>query len=182
MSSPTKVGVIGLSKTGWAATALAPSLFSIPDKFNLVAVSTTSAESAQASAKEYSEAVGHPVKAYHGDSSQLSEDPDVDLVVVTVKAPYHLKTVLPVIESGKDFFIEWPAGANYAETKRIHDKARTKGMRTIVGLQSRQSPTLQKVDCYFRRFLYIILKTISSGQRVNRIRQNRQNLIHFHRK
>jgi len=145
-SSPIQVGFIGLSKTGWASTALAPSMLQFKDKYALKAVSTSSPESASASAEKYTNELGYPVKAYHGDASQIANDSGVGLVVVSVKAPLHRALVLPAIEAGKDVFIEWPAGANLKETTEIADAARQKGVKTIVGLQGRHSPVITKVS------------------------------------
>ncbi|KAF9483262.1 NAD-binding Rossmann fold oxidoreductase [Pholiota conissans] len=147
MSQPIKVGFIGLSTTGWAASALAPSLLqpSLQGKYNLVAVSTTSEGSAKASAEKYSTQTGHAVTAHHGDSSLISSNPNVELVAVSVKAPMHKQVVLPVIEKKRDFFIEWPAGRNLKETIEIAEAAHRQGVKSFVGLQARNSPVIQKV-------------------------------------
>ena len=58
------------------------------------------------SAKKYSEAVGHAVKAYYGVTSKIADDPEVELVPMPVKAPDHKAALLPEIEAGKDIFIE----------------------------------------------------------------------------
>jgi predicted dehydrogenase len=144
--SATKVGFVGLSAAGWASVALAPSLLRI-DKFTLTAVSTTSEASAAASAKKYSEELGHMVKPFYGNTSQIASDPDVDLVVVSVKAPVHQATVMPVIEAGKDLFVEWPGGVGLEEASAIAEAARKKGIRTMVGLQGRHAPSIKKVMC-----------------------------------
>lgn len=147
MSQPIKVGFIGLSATGWAASALGPSLLqsSLQSKYNLVAISTTSEESAKASAEKHSAQTGHVIKPYHGDSSLIAADPDVDLVVVSVKAPKHKQVILPVIEKKKNFFIEWPAGTNLKDTLEIAEAAHRNGVKSIVGLQARNSPVIKKV-------------------------------------
>jgi predicted dehydrogenase len=146
MSSPINVGFIGLSKTGWASTALAPAMLQHKDKYTLKAVSTSSPESASASAEKYTKELGYPVIAYHGDPSRVAGDPDVGLVVAAVKAPNQMAAVLPAIEAGKDVFLEWPAGANLKETTEIADAARRKGIKAMVGLQSRHSPVIRKVS------------------------------------
>lgn len=144
---PIKVGFIGLSAAGWASIALGPSLLNpkFSARYKLTAVSTTSAASASASAQEQSEKLGHEVKAYHGESSQIASDPDVDFVIVSVKAPSHKSTVLPVIAAKKDFFLEWPAGNGLAQSSEIAEAARKQGVRSIVGLQGRQSAAVKKV-------------------------------------
>ncbi|KZP11629.1 NAD(P)-binding protein [Athelia psychrophila] len=142
--SPIKVGVIGLSSTGWAANALAPGLLNAPS-FSLTAVSTTSAASAEASAQKYSALAGHPVKPFHGDATGIANDKDVDLVAVSVKAPAHKVVALAAIEAGKDVFIEWPAGANAKETAEIAAAAKAKGVKSLVGLQGRQAPSVKEI-------------------------------------
>ncbi|KZP22061.1 NAD(P)-binding protein [Athelia psychrophila] len=142
--SPIKVGVVGLSSTGWASNALAPGLLNAPS-FSLTAVSTTSAASAEASAQKYSALAGHPVKPFHGDVSGIASDKDVDLVAVAVKAPAHKAAALAVIAAGKDVFIEWPAGANTKETAELAAAAKAKGVKSVVGLQGRQAPSVKKI-------------------------------------
>ncbi|KAJ3516224.1 hypothetical protein NLJ89_g1260 [Agrocybe chaxingu] len=146
-SAPIKVGFVGLSASGWAAQILGPSITdpSLHSKYDLVAISTTSAASAQTSAQKYAEKVGHPVKAYHGDVSQIANDPDVNFVAVSVKAPSHKELVLPAIEAGKDFFLEWPAGTSSKETEEIAEAAKRRGVKSLIGLQGRHSRAVLKV-------------------------------------
>lgn len=143
-SHPIRVGFVGLSSTDWASSALAPSLLSSP-AYKLTALSTTNADSAQAAAAKYTEQLGHAVTPYHGSTSQIAGDSEVDLVVVSVRTAHHKAALIPAIEAGKDVFIEWPAGRNLAETQELADRAREKGIRTAVGLQGRHSPALRKV-------------------------------------
>jgi predicted dehydrogenase len=144
---PLKVGFVGLSASGWASQVLAPALLDpeVQEHFKLVAVSTTKAESAAASAQNYSQLFKHEIKAYHGDVSQIASDPDVDFVAVAVRAQSHKDIVKKVIENGKPFFVEWPVGRNVEETRELATLAREKGLKTLVGLQGRQSNITQKV-------------------------------------
>ncbi|KAJ3502038.1 hypothetical protein NLJ89_g9068 [Agrocybe chaxingu] len=127
-AAPIKVGFVGLSASGWAADILGPSLLepSVRPKYDLVAISTTAPESAQASADKYAEKV-----------ATLSK--------LAVKVSVHKQVILPVIEAGKNFFLEWPAGVSLKETQEIADAAKAKGLRTLIGLQGRHSRTLSKV-------------------------------------
>lgn len=150
-SLPIRIGVIGLSTSGgWATTLLAPLLdptSSVFQTYKLVALATRSPESAAATAAKYSEQLGHDIKAYHGASGarDLAQDPDVDLVVVSVKVTDHKAAVLPAIEAGKDVFVEWPLGKGFQETVEIAQKAREKGVRTMVGTQAIHTPMVTKV-------------------------------------
>lgn len=146
--TPIKVGFIGLSATGWASMALGPSLLqpALRDRYTLTAVSTSSEQSANTSAKKYTEELNHPVEAYYGDSSKIAADPNVDLVVVSVKAPLHKQVLLPVIAAKKDFYIEWPVGTSLKETTEIAEVVKTGGVKGFVGLQGRQAAFVKKVS------------------------------------
>ncbi|KJA21341.1 hypothetical protein HYPSUDRAFT_187596 [Hypholoma sublateritium FD-334 SS-4] len=147
MPSRIRVGFVGLSATGWAAANLGPALFqpSIQTKYKLVAVSTTNETSAKASAEKYTAQLGNDVKAYHGNTALIAADPDVDLVVVSVKTPHHKDAVLPAIAQKKNFFLEWPAGRGLEETLEIQAAAHRQGVKSIIGLQGRHSPVIKKV-------------------------------------
>ncbi|KAJ3770174.1 NAD-binding Rossmann fold oxidoreductase [Lentinula raphanica] len=143
--APIRLGFIGLSATGWASTALAPPLFENPlsSKYSLVAVSTSKSESAEASAAKYSELASKAqgksvvVKPYHGSAKQIVSDKDVDMVAVSIKVLDHKEAAMEAIEAGKDLFIEWPAGKGVDETKELYEAAKRKGIRTMIGFQSR---------------------------------------------
>jgi predicted dehydrogenase len=143
-SKPINVGFIGLSVSGWADGILGPTLIKNPS-YKLVALSTTSPTSAEAAAKKYSSLTNSTVKPYHGPSSQIANDPEVDLVAVSVKSPYHKEVAIPVLEAAKGLFIEWPAGRNTEETRELARLAKEKGVRNIVGLQGRYSRVVTKV-------------------------------------
>ncbi|KAK0196389.1 NAD-binding Rossmann fold oxidoreductase [Armillaria mellea] len=145
MTKPLRLGIIGLSTKGWASTHLVPPLLAPPlsSEYKLLAVSTTNPASAEASAAKYS-TVNTNVKAYHTPES-ITSDPDLDIIAVSVKTPNHLENATKVIKAEKDLFIEWPAGRGLKETKLLAELAKAKGIRTIVGLQARQSALFRKV-------------------------------------
>ncbi|KAF8345303.1 NAD-binding Rossmann fold oxidoreductase [Amanita rubescens] len=135
-SLPIKVGFVGLSaKGGWASVTHGPAISSLSDEYTLTAISTSSSESASQTADKFSKSTGHPIKAYHGNTDGIASDPDVELVAVAA---------LPAISAGKHIFLEWPAGASLAETTELAEAARKQGIRSVVGLQSRQSGSLKK--------------------------------------
>ena len=178
--SPIKVGFVGLSSSGWASIALAPGLLQHPSLYKLTAVSTTSPASASESAKKYSEVVGHPVKPFFGDTSKIANDPDVDLVVVSVKAPAHRDALLPAIEAGKNVFVEWPGGLGLEGSSEIAEAARKKGVRTMIGLQGPHSPVVKKVRYIWPRWIMNAHKFMVEGQRNYCIWKDRQSLVFQH--
>jgi predicted dehydrogenase len=58
--------------------------------------------------------------------------------------PQHYDLIRPALEAGKDVFSEWPLARNVAEAEELHQLAKEKGVRTMVGLQARQSPSIIK--------------------------------------
>ncbi|KAF7349231.1 NAD-binding Rossmann fold oxidoreductase [Mycena sanguinolenta] len=116
-----RVGVVGLSTSGWASMALAPALQhpSLASKYCLTAVSTRSDASAAASAKAYSTAT-NVVKPFS------------DLVMVSVRPAAHKEAALSAISAKKSLFLEWPAGLNLEETTEIAEAAKLQGVRTII--------------------------------------------------
>jgi len=142
-----RLGVVGLSKNGgWAADYLVPQIFTKPlsDEVALTALSGSSPESAAASAVHYSQKAGHEVKPYSGSTAAIASDPNVDLVVISVMSFKHLNAAMPVIEAGKDVFVEWPVGKSFAETKSLAKAAQVRGVRSMVGLQSWHLPAFIK--------------------------------------
>lgn len=129
------VGIIGGNATGWAASAHYPALRALDD-YKLVAVSTSRLESAQQSA----EALG--IAHAFDDHRALIALPEVELVVVSVKVPFHAELVLAAIERGKNVLCEWPLAVGLNEAIQIADAARAKGVIAAIGLQARSSPVV----------------------------------------
>ncbi|KAF5332757.1 hypothetical protein D9611_005226 [Ephemerocybe angulata] len=150
-NGPVRIGFVGLSAGGWASGAIAPSLLDpeVRKQFKVVAISTTNAESAAASAKKYSEYFGHDVKAYHGDVEQILSDPDVDLLAIAVKPNYHRSIAEKAIAHGKPFFLEWQAGKGVEDTLELARLAHEKGVKSLVGLQGRQTNVIKKLKKLF---------------------------------
>ncbi|MFQ6028968.1 MAG: Gfo/Idh/MocA family protein, partial [Dehalococcoidia bacterium] len=76
------------------------------------------------------------------DHRQMLEHPDIDLVTVAVRVPYHRELTTDALNAGKHVYTEWPLGQNTAEAQEMADLARAKGVRHMVGLQSRAAPII----------------------------------------
>ncbi|RCW82341.1 Gfo/Idh/MocA family protein [Phyllobacterium bourgognense] len=136
MTSPIKVGIIGVHPDkGWATTAHIPALKTLPD-FRLTAVSHNKLETARESALKFGADHGF------GTTDELVNDPNVDLVVVTVKVPHHLELVTKALEAGKSVFSEWPLGMNLPDAERMLTLAKNKNAFTAIGLQTRSVPAI----------------------------------------
>jgi predicted dehydrogenase len=63
---------------------------------------------------------------------------------VSVNVPQHYDLIRPALEAGKDVFSEWPLARNVKEAEELVQLAKEKGVRTMVGLQARQNPSILK--------------------------------------
>ncbi|KAI9737339.1 MAG: hypothetical protein M1834_009493 [Cirrosporium novae-zelandiae] len=144
-----RVALIGLNApytgtptgTNWAASAHLPYL-QTSSKYELVALQNSSAERARKSIEAYG-LNPEKVKAY-GNPEDLAADPDIDLVVSSIRVDRHAGSLIPSIKSGKAVFVEWPLEANYAKAKELADLVKAHRVRNVVGLQGGFSPIAKK--------------------------------------
>lgn len=136
--APIGVGVIGLSaERGWAGLAHVPALRALPD-YELRALSTTRKETAAAAAAAFA------VPLAFSDHASLVDHPDIDLVVVAVRVPYHSELVSAALSAGKAVYCEWPLGRSLMEAEELAALAGKRGLRTAIGLQARLSPVISR--------------------------------------
>ena len=139
MTDKIRVGIVGATVTqggsGWGANAHVPALRALPN-YELKAVCTAHEDTAKASAAAFG-----AERAFHR-FSDMTADPDVDLVVVCVRVPGHRELVMAGLQAGKPVFCEWPLGANLAEAEEMAGLALRRSLKTIVGLQARSDPTI----------------------------------------
>lgn len=131
------VGIIGVNPNrGWAWVAHVPALRALGG-YKVVAVSNSDIENAKVAA----ETIGAP--HYFSSNDDLVACPDVDLVVVTVKVPFHKELVTAAIKAGKSVYSEWPLGNGLEEALEMEKLAGERGVRAHVGLQSRAAPVIR---------------------------------------
>jgi predicted dehydrogenase len=129
-----RVGIIGANvSNGWGARAHLPAVLALPE-FELTGVCTSRPETAAASKEKFGARL-----AFH-DYREMVEHPDIDVVSVVIRVPFHHEMTMAAINARKHVFTEWPLGANLAEAEEMANLARAKGVRTLVGLQRRCSP------------------------------------------
>ena len=142
MADPIRVGIVGATVTqggsGWGANAHVPALHALPD-YILKAVCTAHEDTAKASAEKFGAEL-----AFH-DIEEMCAHPDIDLVVVCVRAPLHHGLVMAGLRAGKSVFCEWPLGANLSEAEEMAGLARERSLPTLVGLQGRSDPVVRYV-------------------------------------
>ncbi|KAK5057891.1 hypothetical protein LTR84_011892 [Exophiala bonariae] len=144
--APIKVGFIGASAgsglfvRSWAAKAHIPYLVQTPN-YTITAMQNSSQASAERAIQDHK--IPGEIATY-GDPESLAADPNVDLVAVSVKVPLHSRLLRPALEAGKDVFVEWPLAANLKEAEELTALAKSKSVKTIVGLQARQDSSIRK--------------------------------------
>src|SRR5207249_2626261 len=135
-----RVGIVGANPDrGWAAQAHIPALKSLPDDFEITALSTTRRESADAAAKLFG------VPEAFDNHQELVNSAAVDVVAVTVKVPHHLELATAALEAGKAVYCEWPLGNGLKEAETLAALAREKGVLAVTGLQARSAPPVAYV-------------------------------------
>lgn len=133
------IGIVGFQPgTSWAARAHLPALRALPEDFEIVAV----ANSTPASSHRAASAIG--VRAC-ANALDLVSSRDVDVVVVTVRVPYHFAIVKAAIEAGKHVYCEWPLGNGLAEAEELAELARRQGVLGLVGTQARVAPEIRHI-------------------------------------
>src|SRR5882672_8348154 len=114
MPKRIRVGIIGANPNpGWAAQAHIPALKSLSDDFEIMALSTSRRESADAASKLF----GVPLA--FDNHQQLVNRADVDLVAITVKVPYHLELATVALDAGKAVYCEWPLANGLIEAETL---------------------------------------------------------------
>ncbi|MEC9046268.1 MAG: Gfo/Idh/MocA family oxidoreductase [Pseudomonadota bacterium] len=139
MGNIIRVGIVGATVTeggsGWGANAHVPALNELPN-YKLKAVCTSHEETARASSAKF----GADLAFWNMEDMVAS--PDVDLVAVVVRVPWHKELVEMAISAGKPVCCEWPLGADLAEAEEMADKAARNNLPTLVGLQAQSDPTV----------------------------------------
>lgn len=138
---PIGVGIIGYDVgRSWAAVAHVPALRALPE-YRLAAVATTRKDSALAAASD----IGLPVDRAFSSAAELIACPDVDVVAITVKVPYHCELVRQAAAAGKHVYCEWPLGNGLAEAEDMARLVTQAGVRGAIGLQARCAPPIAYV-------------------------------------
>lgn len=128
------LGIIGASPTvGWAYRAHLPAARAAVD-VELTGACTTRMETAKESARQYGARI--PFDDYH----KMLAHPDIDAAAVVLRVPTHYQITKDVINAGKHVFTEWPLGKTTDEARELAALAKDKGVKAIVGLQSRAAP------------------------------------------
>jgi len=136
MADKIRLGIIGANiHRGWAVRSHLPAVVASPE-FELTGVCTTRMESAEESRQKFG------AKLAFDDYRTMLAHPDIDAVAVILRVPAHYEITMDALNAGKHVYTEWPLGRTTAEAQEMADLAKSKGLRNMVGLQSRANPTI----------------------------------------
>ncbi len=126
-----RVGIIGANmRYGWGSDAHIPALSALPE-FEITAVCTSRQETADETAKYFG------VPHAFADPYKMVQHPDVDLVAICVRVPFHHQLGMATSNAGKPLYCEWPLAATTEQAQQMRDLAVRKGVHQMVGLQAR---------------------------------------------
>ena len=146
MTKRIRVGIIGANPDrGWAAQAHIPALQSLPDDFEITALSTHRRESAVAAGKRF----GVPLA--FDNHQDLVNRAEVDVVAITVKVPQHFELATAALAAGKAVYCEWPLGNGLREAEQLAALAKQQGVLAVAGLQARSAPPVLYVRDLIRQ-------------------------------
>lgn len=131
------VGIVGASPQGsWAALSHVPALQALPE-FRIAALSTTRRETAEEAGRVFG------VANVYDSHAELIADPEVDLVVVAVRVPYHREIVLAALAAGKHVYCEWPLGHGLSESIELAEAESASAGRGFIGTQAAAAPAFR---------------------------------------
>lgn len=134
MADKIRVGIVGASvNRGWGWRSHVPGLLALPE-YELAAVCTAHEETA----REAAAATG--ARFAYSDYHEMMANPEIDLVTIAVRVPWHREMVLAAFEAGKHVYCEWPLGSNLAQVEEMANAARSAGARAMPGMQGRAAP------------------------------------------
>jgi predicted dehydrogenase len=136
MADKIRLGLIGASVTGtWSQRSHLPAAQASSD-IELTAVCTTKADSAEAARQAYG------AQLAFDDYRKMAASPEIDAVAVVVRVPSHYEPTKVALDAGKHVYCEWPLGQTTAEAEELTALAKTNGLVTAIGLQSRVNPAV----------------------------------------
>jgi len=125
-------------RNGWGRDAHIPALSALPE-FEITAVSTSRQETADETAKHFG------IPHAFADPYKMVQHPDVDLVSICVRVPFHHQLGMAALNAGKHLYCEWPLAATTEQAQQMRDLAVRKGVRHMVGLQARGAREFNRV-------------------------------------
>jgi predicted dehydrogenase len=131
-----RVGVLGAGT--WARVAHLPGFRRDP-RCQLVAIADPKLDLAASAAADFE------IPFSTASHDELIARSDIDLVDVCTPSATHFELTWAALEAGKHVLCEKPVAYDFRDTLRARDLARSKGLKTKVGLTFRYSPGMRYV-------------------------------------
>ncbi|KZO96744.1 NAD binding Rossmann fold oxidoreductase [Calocera viscosa TUFC12733] len=120
-SKPIRAAVLGV---GFSATVFQiPFILGLPDQFKLHSILERRATKEQSKARDLYGHTGVKVVTTYDD---VLQDPEVDLVVVSIRSPEHFAYTKAALEAGKHVILEKPVTATSADMRELTALAKSK--------------------------------------------------------
>ena len=134
MERRVRVGVLGAG--AWARHAHLPG-YSRDARCEVVAIADPRIDLAREAARTFD----IPVAA--GDAECILRRDDIDAIDVCTPSATHFELAWAALEAGKHVLCEKPVAYDFRDTLRARDLARSRGLKTKVGLTFRYSPAMR---------------------------------------
>ena len=134
MADKLRVAVIGAGR--WAASAHLPGFAGSPLS-DVVMICDVDRELAEARAREFG------IPEVVTDVEKVLSRRDIDVIDVVTRGERHEPLTFAALEAGKHVLCEKPVCHDYRDVWRAHELARSKGLKTKVGLTFRYAPAVQ---------------------------------------
>lgn len=129
-----RVGVVGANPgRGWGS-GVHRRVLQFLDGFKLEGVCTTRQETADQAAQEFG------ANLAFADWAELVSHPDIDLVAICVKAPFHYDIAKAALTAGKHVYCEWPLALTLDQAEELAQLAKTTRAKAMIGLHLHGSP------------------------------------------
>lgn len=128
----------GIAGPGRIAAVLAEAFTNVSGG-ELVAVGSRSLDRAEAFAQQ------HGIARAHGSYEALVSDPEVDAIYIATPHTQHTDIALAAIEAGKALLIEKAFTSTVADTERIVEAARARGVFVMEAMWTRFNPAVAHV-------------------------------------
>jgi predicted dehydrogenase len=125
-----------LGAGAWARGAHLPGYRRDP-RCQIVGIADTVLERAQEAAREFNVGVAT------ADPYELICRDDIDLIDVCTPSQTHFELAWAALEAGKHVLCEKPVAYDFRDTRRARDLAKSRGLKTRVGLTFRFSPAMR---------------------------------------
>lgn len=134
-----RVAVVGAG--GFAKGMHLPNMESLPDRFHLHAVMSRTGHNAQATAKQFGAVYATT------DMSQITSDPDIDVLLVATRHNLHASMVLGGLRAGKHVIVEKPLALTQKDADDIQAfyQANPGGPILLTGFNRRFSPHAKRM-------------------------------------